>query len=720
MVGAVVLTGLVLSLVLADRWSDDEANRRREELHSLTTLRRSFIESTLTRYGDLLANLAAHESTTPDDAESFSQFVSTQRLDWYVGVDNVAYLTDAGDGVTGRYTAPNPTRLGPGHDLTESPRRMAALRETVDSSLPTVGPVGEVSIPEGEERGGAKLIEVYQAVYEPGPVPASIEDRRDRHVGWVGVTIDLEETVAGLAVREGEIDMTVHLAATGELLGENTPGADQRIQASEQSLEVEVGMGSPMLMRTAFSPDHPAPMGGGPILRAGLIITALIGYATWLTQRHRVVLQTTAHYEHERAELMASRFYSAVVEAPVGVVVTGTDGTVVLVNDRLRTLVDAPDGDEISIFDYIHPDDMEEVKESLRSLSNGDRDRVHTERQLVRRDGTRLWCRLTASVARDADGNPAGVVAHVQDIAKERQAAEDLRSRERWFSSIVEHARDLIVLIGRDGTVKWASPWVAHIFDIEAHQLSGTSVLDAVHEADRDRVADAIRRVGSGEVIKVDYRVTDGNGEMIWMESTAANRLDDPDVAAIITVSRDVTKRHETAELLAHQATHDPLTGLYNRAEFEPRMTAAMRDVTPDDQHLCLAYVDIDQFKAVNDRLGHQAGDEVLRDVASAIRAEVRKDDVVARIGGDEIAIGLIGTEVDEAVKILERVRDRVRQAKTGDGTTSVTVSIGVAAARPDDDLVSLIHRADLALYESKRAGRDRLTVHRDGYAEAG
>jgi diguanylate cyclase (GGDEF)-like protein/PAS domain S-box-containing protein len=724
-VAVVVVIGLCLSLLAAERWTRTEQRQERERFHSLTYLRQSYVESTLTRYGDLLANLAAFEATSHGSAEDYAQFVASQRLDWLVGIDNTAFVTRLGSRTQVRYTAPHPPRTPPGHNLSEHPRRRNALTSSVDTGTPAIGPVGEIAIPEGEEGAGARLIEMFMAVYEPGPPPATVEERRERHIGWVAVTADLDKMVRELAVEDRDLDMAVQFGDTGELLGENTPGARERIRSAGLSAEVPIALSNrPLTLRTAYSPDHEEPRGGLLLFGIGTVMTLLASYAVGVTHRHRSVLLETADFEHRRADLMSSRFHSAVTEAPVGVLVTDNEGHVVLINGRLRHLLGAPADGASSIFDYIHPDDQGFILDGFRSLTEGRTDHLETERELLRPDGSSVWCRISASTIRDQDGLPAGIVAHVQDVTAERQAEEERRSRERWFSSIVEHARDLIVLIDSDGTVKWASPWVGQLLGVEADDLVGTSVLDTIDQVDRDRVGDAIRRVGDGGSTQVEYRVTAGDGTTLWLESTAANRLDDPDVAAIITVSRDVTERHRTAQLLAHRAAHDALTGLLNRAELESRLASALAAAEGDGQPVSLAFIDIDMFKDLNDEYGHRTGDDVLRQVAHAIRVEVRGDDLVGRIGGDEMVIGMVGTDIDHAAAVVERIRARLQSIDflpdddPGE-RTGVTISIGLAQAEPGDDVAALLHRADTALYQSKRSGRDRLTVHRGGLTDA-
>ena len=305
--------------------------------------------------------------------------------------------------------------------------------------------------------------------------------------------------------------------------------------------------------------------------------------------------------------------------------------------------------------------------------------------------------------------------AQIAAMEVERSAADEFRSRERWFASIVEHAEDLIVLIDADLRVKWTSPWVGRLLGLSSDSLVGRTVLDVVDPRDRSRVSHALRQVEVGQRVRVEYRVNAGTRDEMWMESTATNRLDDPDVAAIISVSRDVTARHRSTQALAHRAAHDDLTGLFNRSEMEVRLAAALDHRAIDGRPLTLAFMDIDHFKEVNDERGHGAGDRVLQAMAETIRAEVRSHDIVSRLGGDEIVVALIDTDVEAATSVVDRIRLRVGQPLDIDGEPLVaTVSVGIAAAQDGDDVATLLRRSDLALYEAKRLGRDRYAIYTD------
>jgi diguanylate cyclase (GGDEF)-like protein/PAS domain S-box-containing protein len=299
-----------------------------------------------------------------------------------------------------------------------------------------------------------------------------------------------------------------------------------------------------------------------------------------------------------------------------------------------------------------------------------------------------------------------------------QQAEEELRSRTRWFAAIVEQSSDLITLFDADGIVTWVSPSVGTLLGRRPEDLLGLSIIDLIHREDRSRVLTALHAVRQGQPARAEYRVVSPTGEWIWLESTASDLLDDPDVQAIIALSRDVTERHRTTELLVHRAAHDPLTGLANRTELERQLDARLAHLRSSGEPLAVAYLDLDGFKAVNDSHGHAAGDRLLRAVADSLRQQVREGDLIARVGGDEFVLVLPGAAVPSAVATAERVRGALAEPMAIEGLAEpvqVTVSIGLAMGASDDTVGLLLHEADLALYEAKRRGRNRVELSGHG-----
>jgi diguanylate cyclase (GGDEF)-like protein len=205
-------------------------------------------------------------------------------------------------------------------------------------------------------------------------------------------------------------------------------------------------------------------------------------------------------------------------------------------------------------------------------------------------------------------------------------------------------------------------------------------------------------------------RLSTIGGKSFWgLISGRTTVLDDEDV--VIGGIADLTTQKEVEQRLRDLATHDALTGVFNRRHF---FEAADATLTVADRHgkgACLAMLDIDHFKRVNDEHGHLVGDEVLRRVTRASRDAIRGSDVLARYGGEELVLLLPEADIDVAHRIVERIRTAVADEKidTENGTVSVTLSAGVAAREPGELLEKLIRRADTALYAAKNAGRNRV-----------
>lgn len=451
-----------------------------------------------------------------------------------------------------------------------------------------------------------------------------------------------------------------------------------------------------------------------PVALSGTVASIAAAYATYASLRYSRRLQDRAEGEHRRAEQLSSCFHAAVDGAPVGVVVLGLDARIQLVNARLRELLRVTDEGDLSIMSYFSPEDQVDVVATGEALRRGDVDRLVRDRQLIRADGSRLWCRISSSTLRDEAGEPAGIVAHIQDIEAERAAEEELRSKTRWFSAIVERSSDLITLFDGDGIITWVSPSVAQLLGLQPSDLLGLPIVPFIHRDDQEQVLAALQDVVAALPARAEYRVRGADGEWVWLESTATNLLEDPDVGAIIARSRDVTSRHRATELLAHRASHDALTDLANRAELEHQLETALEHDTMSPAPLAVAFLDLDGFKPINDRFGHGAGDDLLRTVAAVLRQQVRDGDLIARVGGDEFVVMLSGVDLTAAMVTAERIRARLSQPMAVEGfgePVQVSASIGLAVAHPGDSVASLLRDADVALYEAKRRGRDRVEI---------
>lgn len=296
---------------------------------------------------------------------------------------------------------------------------------------------------------------------------------------------------------------------------------------------------------------------------------------------------------------------------------------------------------------------------------------------------------------------------------RERQAA--VRSRERRLSALVENASDGILVIAGDGQVGFVTPAFSADF---VDNIPGTANFEGmIHPDDREHASKARHRViagGRGTVSEVEARLMrrDGEWRHVWVKLT--NRLDDPAVDGIVLNVNDVSERHEFERQLTHQALHDALTGLPNRDLLSHRMERAAAN--PGRQVHSVLYVDCDNFKRVNDTLGHPAGDRFLAEVSARLVGCVRPEDTVARLGGDEFAILLENAGADAAVLAAERIIVALAPPVViGGKEVHGSASVGVASGRLGSaHSETLLGDADLAMYFAKRAGKGRYRVFAD------
>ena len=321
------------------------------------------------------------------------------------------------------------------------------------------------------------------------------------------------------------------------------------------------------------------------------------------------------------------------------------------------------------------------------------------------------WFLTTKVPLRDDDGQVVGIVGVTRDVTALRESAA-------MFEGIVEHSVAGTVII-QDGRFVYVNPRMAEIFGYTVEEMVGLPALTIVHEDDHGLVRENLRRRIEGEATALSYnargRTKDGRTIHLELSGVAGEHRGRP---AVIGTLMDVTEREEAEQTLYHQAHHDQLTGLPNRALFRVRLDVAIArasEAADAPPPYAVLFIDLDRFKVVNDTLGHSAGDRLLQRVAARLERVVRPHDTVARLGGDEFAILLEQLPGPEhAERVAGRVQDALAPPVRIDvHDLSVGASVGVVIARPDHaDADALLLEADLAMYEAKRAGRGRSATY--------
>jgi diguanylate cyclase (GGDEF)-like protein len=234
-----------------------------------------------------------------------------------------------------------------------------------------------------------------------------------------------------------------------------------------------------------------------------------------------------------------------------------------------------------------------------------------------------------------------------------------------------------------------------------------------VHPDDADAAQRLLSGLAPGQSAGADHRLRRRDGSWLDAETLATNLLGDETVDAIILNTRDVSQRKELERRLAHQATHDALTGLPGRMLFEELIGHSLRRSRRSGLHVAVLFVDLDDFKTINDTLGHAAGDTAPREVARRLDAAVRDCDSVARLSGDEFAVLLDGVHgLDDAVEVAERCLEALASPLAiGDRELDISASIGITLGDGRSSAEPLIQRADAAMYRAKREGKRRHAI---------
>ncbi|MEV6851954.1 bifunctional diguanylate cyclase/phosphodiesterase [Actinoplanes sp. NPDC051411] len=301
----------------------------------------------------------------------------------------------------------------------------------------------------------------------------------------------------------------------------------------------------------------------------------------------------------------------------------------------------------------------------------------------------------------------------------------ELFASEQRFHALVQHSSDVVTVVSPEADVLYQSESVQRVFGFPAQALAGKRLTKLLDPESGLRLAQALRQVAgrpyATTVLEITVQHRDGRRRQA--EMTITNLLGDPSVAGLVLNTRDISERKELQDQLVHEAYHDALTQLANRALFRERVAEALRR-RGDDEDVTVLFLDLDGFKEVNDSLGHLAGDQLLVQVADRLRASVREGDVVARFGGDEFAVLIespIG--VEEAESVAQRIVDVLEEPFASETRNiHVQASIGLASFKDignsgigeileladdakADGAEQLMRNADLAMYKAKSAG---------------
>ncbi len=350
------------------------------------------------------------------------------------------------------------------------------------------------------------------------------------------------------------------------------------------------------------------------------------------------------------------------------------------------------------------------------------------EQQLVFKDGRVRTVYGNATPLFDRDGKARGAVAAFMDITDLKRTEEALRREKRRVEVTLASIGDAVVTTDADGQVEYLNPVAETVLGVQSAQATGRPFRDLchiTHEIQRARPLDLVGEcMARNALVELnDQHVLERiDGAELFIDASAAPLRDaEGAIAGVVLVLHDVTQQRKIAQQVSYQATHDALTGLINRFEFERRLTRILNSVQDDRSTHALAYLDLDQFKVVNDTCGHAAGDQLLRQLATRLHERMRKRDTIARLGGDEFGLLLEDCPPEQAARIANAIVQSVRDYRfTWEGKTfAIGVSIGlVSIDQTSGSSASVLSAADAACYAAKERGRNRVHVYHPNDAE--
>jgi diguanylate cyclase (GGDEF)-like protein/PAS domain S-box-containing protein len=390
----------------------------------------------------------------------------------------------------------------------------------------------------------------------------------------------------------------------------------------------------------------------------------------------------------------------------------GPDGRFLYTNRTWREVMGYTEEEvkSLSLLDVLHPDSTVCCSDRFKRLMEGEALSCITFKFVTKSGETVHLLGDCGSIIKDGGAvSTRGIFKNVTDTVAAREA---LRQTEARYQALYENAPDIFTTISAAGEVLTINHTGAHMLGYEPAELIGESAAKLIHPEDQQRVFAAIERQfhQPSAGADIEYRKIRKDGSILWVHQRATLEAGEA-APTMLVVCRDVTDRHDLEVQLAHQASHDALTNLINRREFERRLQRLLSaDGDAADRH-ALCFLDLDQFKVINDTCGHIAGDELLRQIAALLQGQLRSRDTLARLGGDEFAVLMEHSSVNQAARLAEKLRATIGNFRFHwrSQRFSIGVSVGIVALQAGQSIVDTLTRADMACYTAKKQGRNRI-----------
>jgi diguanylate cyclase (GGDEF)-like protein/PAS domain S-box-containing protein len=625
------------------------------------------------------------------------------------------------------YAEPSGLAANTSFSLSTIQPAVEALERARDTGDPALSATFELPILSSPDGHPPMVFSVGVPIYNQAATPATAAARRSGLRGWMTAVVDgvfFEREVLARSPRVQQLDIfDGHVAAPSAAVASakslhRSPGP----LGPTRTTSVDV-LGHTWTLRSRATPAVENPQVADArrlLLIAALALSGLVFAIATLIRRSelrawRMVGEATGSLaeseERFRALLHGSTDIVIVVDAEARLQYA-SPAAERLLGYPLESIIGRPG------FEFVHPDDHELVAQSMAELVEGPAtDEIEgVEIRVLRADGSYLDVEAVGTNGLD---NPVveGLVVNIRDISERKRAERALNEAQERFRSAFEHAPIGMGLAGPDGVIFRANRALGELVGRTTEDLVGRSIRDITHPEDWEVNAVEMRRLFAGEIqsYKMEKRYLHADGHAVWAALSASIVRDvGGEPLYMVGQMEDITERKAIGERLAHQAIHDPMTGLPNRVLFMDRLALALKRAERRKHRVAVVFLDLDQFKLVNDSLGHASGDQLLIAIADRLRGSLRPSDTVARFGGDEFTV-LCDDLVEDgtALEVAERMaRVVARPVLLPDGEVFVSASLGIAVSGNGDDTPStLLRDADTAMYRAKDQGRARIEL---------
>jgi len=433
---------------------------------------------------------------------------------------------------------------------------------------------------------------------------------------------------------------------------------------------------------------------------------------------NRVALSIAAFHTSEE------RFRLAFEEATIGMALVAPDGRWLRVNQAICDLVgySAAELLEIDFQRITHTDDLEIDLHYVQQMLEGKINTYQLEKRYFHKQGQVVWVLLSVSLVRDQQNQPSYFISQIQDITERKRAEQALCAEKELAQVTLQSIGDAVITTDVQGNITKFNPIAEHLTGWIIDTAQGkpiSEVFNIINEETREPADNPIQRaLREGRIVGLANHtilISQEGTEFAIEDSAAPIRNRQDQIIGAVMVFRDVTHSRNLTHQLSWQASHDPLTRLVNRRKFDQILQEAFHESQSDNIQHVLCFLDLDQFKVINDTCGHAAGDKLLCQVAKLLQKPIRAADTLARLGGDEFGILLHQCPLDRATLIADQLRQAIQDFRFQwtSKTFSIGVSIGLVQLDSHSlDVESALGAADAACYTAKARGRNRIQVY--------